>query len=110
MYAGKIVEQAPVEALFVDPQHPYTRGLLGSIPRLDVDRERLATIEGYRAFARQPARGCPLRAALPVRRPPLPRGTAAAAGKTPSRRHRSPAGRHPSHDQAPLPSCKSTAW
>ncbi|MBV8192133.1 MAG: ABC transporter ATP-binding protein [Alphaproteobacteria bacterium] len=46
MYAGKIVEQAPVEALFADPQHPYTIGLLGSIPRLDVERERLATIEG----------------------------------------------------------------
>ncbi|MBP8306862.1 MAG: ABC transporter ATP-binding protein [Burkholderiaceae bacterium] len=46
MYAGKIVESAPVDALFNDPQHPYTIGLLGSIPRLDVDRERLATIEG----------------------------------------------------------------
>ena len=46
MYAGKIVESAPVDALFADPQHPYTIGLLGSIPRLDVERERLATIEG----------------------------------------------------------------
>ena len=46
MYAGQIVESAPVAALFSDPQHPYTIGLLGSIPRLDVDRERLATIEG----------------------------------------------------------------
>ncbi len=46
MYAGKIVESAPVSALFNDPQHPYTIGLLGSIPRLDVNRERLATIEG----------------------------------------------------------------
>ena len=46
MYAGKIVESAPVQALFNDPQHPYTIGLLGSIPRLDVERERLATIEG----------------------------------------------------------------
>ncbi len=46
MYAGKVVEKAPVSALFDDPQHPYTIGLLGSIPRLDVERERLATIEG----------------------------------------------------------------
>ena len=46
MYAGKIVESADVAELFADPQHPYTIGLLGSIPRLDVDRERLATIEG----------------------------------------------------------------
>src|SRR5437867_374199 len=44
MYAGKIVESAPVAALFADPQHPYTIGLLGSIPRLDVDRARLSTI------------------------------------------------------------------
>ncbi|HJQ58819.1 MAG TPA: ABC transporter ATP-binding protein [Vineibacter sp.] len=46
MYAGKIVESAPVNALFGDPQHPYTIGLLGSIPRIDAERERLATIEG----------------------------------------------------------------
>ncbi len=46
MYAGKIVEQAPVAALFADPQHPYTIGLLGSIPRLEEERPRLATIEG----------------------------------------------------------------
>jgi len=58
MYAGKIVESAPVAALFADPQHPYTIGLLGSIPRLDVDRERLSTIEGTVPGAdRQPA-GC----------------------------------------------------
>ena len=35
MYAGKIVELAPVEALFDDPQHPYTLGLMSSIPRID---------------------------------------------------------------------------
>jgi peptide/nickel transport system ATP-binding protein/oligopeptide transport system ATP-binding protein len=46
MYAGKIAETAPVKSLFGDPQHPYTIGLLGSIPRLDVDRQRLSTIEG----------------------------------------------------------------
>jgi oligopeptide/dipeptide ABC transporter ATP-binding protein len=46
MYAGEIVERAPVDDLFANPQHPYTVGLLGSIPRLDVERERLASIEG----------------------------------------------------------------
>jgi peptide/nickel transport system ATP-binding protein len=46
MYAGKIVETTSVENLFADPQHPYTIGLLGSIPRLEEDRERLATLEG----------------------------------------------------------------
>ena len=46
MYAGRIVERAPVQALFEQPQHPYTVGLLGSIPRLDLERERLASIDG----------------------------------------------------------------
>jgi oligopeptide/dipeptide ABC transporter ATP-binding protein len=46
MYAGKVVERAPVEALFADAQHPYTLGLLASVPRLDADQDRLQTIEG----------------------------------------------------------------
>ena len=47
MYAGRIVEEAPVALLFADPQHPYTLGLLGSIPRLGSDGdERLTAIEG----------------------------------------------------------------
>ena len=46
MYAGRVVERAPVQELFDQPQHPYTVGLLGSIPRLDLERRRLASIEG----------------------------------------------------------------
>ena len=46
MYAGRVVEQASVAALFETPQHPYTVGLLGSIPRLDGQRLRLASIDG----------------------------------------------------------------
>jgi oligopeptide/dipeptide ABC transporter ATP-binding protein len=46
MYAGKIVEEAPVEKLFHDPQHPYTKGLLVSIPRVEGERGRLAIIRG----------------------------------------------------------------
>ena len=46
MYAGRVVERAPVQALFDAPQHPYTIGLLGSVPRLDGQRTRLASIEG----------------------------------------------------------------
>ena len=46
MYAGRVVERAPVRSLFDEPQHPYTIGLLGSIPRLDRPRQRLASIEG----------------------------------------------------------------
>jgi len=47
MYAGRVVERAPVAALFAEPQHPYTVGLLGSMPRLDGPAlDRLASIEG----------------------------------------------------------------
>ncbi len=46
MYAGQIVEEGPVGALFGRPEHPYTVGLLGSIPRLDKKRGRLPAIEG----------------------------------------------------------------
>ncbi|GAB4171944.1 MAG: ABC transporter ATP-binding protein [Thalassobaculales bacterium] len=46
MYAGEVVEEAPVEALFADPRHPYTRALLRSIPSVAVKRERLAAIPG----------------------------------------------------------------
>jgi peptide/nickel transport system ATP-binding protein len=46
MYAGRAAETAPVRTLFSEPQHPYTVGLMGAIPRLDEDRARLATIEG----------------------------------------------------------------
>jgi oligopeptide/dipeptide ABC transporter ATP-binding protein len=46
MYAGKIVEEAPVDTLFERPAHPYTRGLLDSIPSLEDERARLVTIPG----------------------------------------------------------------
>jgi peptide/nickel transport system ATP-binding protein len=46
MYAGRIVERAGVDELFAEPQHPYTIGLLGSIPKLHLEQQRLAAIEG----------------------------------------------------------------
>ena len=47
MYGGKIQEFAPVRELFKNPMHPYTRGLLGSLPRVDGEKaERLTTIPG----------------------------------------------------------------
>ena len=46
MYAGKIVESTDVISIFQKPMHPYTEGLLGSIPKVNEDCERLSTIEG----------------------------------------------------------------
>ena len=46
MYSGKIVESAPIRELFSNPKHPYTKGLLASIPSLEEDKERLYSIEG----------------------------------------------------------------
>jgi peptide/nickel transport system ATP-binding protein len=46
MYAGRIVERAPVARLYAEPQHPYTIGLLGSIPKLHAEQARLTAIEG----------------------------------------------------------------
>ncbi len=60
MYAGFIVEHASVKELYANPQHPYTRGLLGSLPRVDERRdERLVNIEGLPPDMLNPPRGCP---------------------------------------------------
>src|SRR6202000_3438531 len=45
MYAGKVVEEATVNQLFANPRHPYTQGLIGSIPRVDVAAGRKARLE-----------------------------------------------------------------
>ena len=58
MYAGRIVERATVASLFAEPQHPYTVGLLGSIPRLDIEQDRLAAIEGQVPNPLAPVTGC----------------------------------------------------
>jgi oligopeptide/dipeptide ABC transporter ATP-binding protein len=59
MYAGRVVEQGPVERIFKDPQHPYTWSLLQSIPRLDSDRhDRLLSIEGFPPDLIRPPHGC----------------------------------------------------
>jgi oligopeptide/dipeptide ABC transporter, ATP-binding protein, C-terminal domain len=46
MYAGQIVEQTDVRTLFAEPKHPYTKGLIGSIPVLGVIKDKLDTIPG----------------------------------------------------------------
>jgi len=60
MYAGKVVEEAPVGELFSRPRHPYTRGLIRSIPRIDRAgrKERLAAIAGIVPSLLEPPPGC----------------------------------------------------
>jgi peptide/nickel transport system ATP-binding protein len=61
MYAGKVVEEAPIEALFGDPRHPYTQGLIRSIPRVDrgdQHRQRLEAIPGTVPSLLDPPPGC----------------------------------------------------
>lgn len=60
MYAGKIVEQGKVEDIFYNPSHPYTVGLLNSMPRVDAEEyERLIPIEGTPVDMLNPPEGCP---------------------------------------------------
>jgi peptide/nickel transport system ATP-binding protein/oligopeptide transport system ATP-binding protein len=72
MYAGHVVEHAGVESLFADPLHPYTRGLRRSIPRLDVEGERLETISGTVPNLLAPSPGCPFHPRCPHRFDPCP--------------------------------------
>lgn len=58
MYAGQVVEEAEVEKLFETPKHPYTVGLLGSIPDMDVEQEYLFTIGGTVPSPGQMPVGC----------------------------------------------------
>jgi peptide/nickel transport system ATP-binding protein len=69
MYAGQIVERAAVRDLFARPEHPYTVGLLGSIPRLDEKRERLPSIEGRVPDMSRPPEGCRFAARCPFVEP-----------------------------------------
>ncbi len=60
MYAGKMVEQGPVDDIFYEPGHPYTMGLLRSMPRVDAESyERLIPIEGTPVDMLNPPEGCP---------------------------------------------------
>jgi peptide/nickel transport system ATP-binding protein len=58
MYAGRIIERCAAGRLFAEPQHPYTVGLLGSIPLLHMERERLAAIQGFVPDAAALPEGC----------------------------------------------------
>ncbi len=78
MYAGFIVERADVHELYQNPQHPYTRGLLGSLPRIDTGGDnRLLSIKGLPPDMLRPPKGCPFAVRCPyafeqcVQNPPL---------------------------------------
>ena len=69
MYAGRIVEMGPKDALLETPQHPYTRRLIDCVPALGGGRRRLPTIAGLPPSAAELPRAAPLRRAVQRRRP-----------------------------------------
>ena len=89
MYAGRIVEIGDVDDVFYRPRMPYTLGLLGSIPRLDVGRrQRLTPIEGSPpSLVHLPVR-MPVLAAVSAAHPEVRRGRAGAAADSGARRRR----------------------
>jgi peptide/nickel transport system ATP-binding protein len=61
MYAGRVIEEAPVDELFANPRHPYTQGLIRSIPRIDraaTEKKRLEAIPGVVPSLINPPQGC----------------------------------------------------
>jgi peptide/nickel transport system ATP-binding protein len=69
MYAGQIVEEAPAEALFADPLHPYTQGLMNSFPALTGDKRRLTGIPGAPPDMLHPPTGCRFHPRCPLVKP-----------------------------------------
>jgi peptide/nickel transport system ATP-binding protein len=67
MYAGRVVEDGDVRSIFHRPSHPYTRGLLESIPRLNDDRRRLFQIPGSVPLPGMVRQGCPFTSRCPLR-------------------------------------------
>ncbi len=67
MYAGQVVEEAPVETLYADPRHPYTQGLLGALPVIGAPQDDLATISGLPPDPLRMPPGCRFWPRCPVR-------------------------------------------
>ena len=65
MYGGKIVETGTVDDIFYNPKHPYTWGLLGSMPKLHDAKEELQSIPGSPPDLKDPPKGCPFAARCP---------------------------------------------
>jgi oligopeptide/dipeptide ABC transporter ATP-binding protein len=66
MYAGRVVETAAVEDLFAQPKHPYTVGLLKSLPRMDTESDELDAIPGNPPNMIDPPAGCPFHPRCPM--------------------------------------------
>ncbi|MFJ9381773.1 ABC transporter ATP-binding protein [Streptomyces sp. NPDC101455] len=82
LYCGRKMEEAPVEPLFYQPAHPYTRGLLAALPRIDRSTRRLAQIAGQLPSPHERPEGCPFQNRCPhtdercaESPPPVPVGT-----------------------------------
>jgi peptide/nickel transport system ATP-binding protein len=58
MYLGRVVETGPVEAVFAEPAHPYTRGLIEAVPQLDRRRASFHPVRGEIPSPLNPPRGC----------------------------------------------------
>ena len=65
LYGGRIMESGPVDHIFASPRHPYTRGLLDAVPRLDRDDESLSAIPGDPLSMNRLPAGCPFAARCP---------------------------------------------
>ncbi|GAA0605180.1 dipeptide ABC transporter ATP-binding subunit DppD [Virgibacillus siamensis] len=65
MYAGKVIETGTRREIFYNPEHPYTKGLLKSVPRLDLQEDKLTPIDGTPPDLFSPPQGCPFTARCP---------------------------------------------
>jgi oligopeptide transport system ATP-binding protein len=83
MYAGRIVEQAPIETLFDDPEHPYTIGLMNAVPRPDLPDIAPRPIHGSPPDMARPPAGCPFHPRCPFREP-------VCSERVPAMRHLAP--------------------
>ncbi len=66
MYCGRIAEKGPVKSVFADPRHPYTRGLLASLPRIDRRTDKLFPMKGSVPAPHEMPQGCAFEPRCPV--------------------------------------------